>query len=478
MLAAQNLIRTAKGAGGGSYVTLPSVDGVSDFVHSSISLLADADDVTLEELLEARELLEVPAARLAASGATEEELERLRDVDPGRAAAPRHAGAVRLQPGLPPRRDRGLPERAARDRGAAGLRRAPEEPRAVEARREVPPGDQRAPPRDRGGDRGRRRRRGRRRDARASRVPAPVLRAGLAQRRGERGRLRHPGQRPAGRRRARIPAVFRERRARGRGARLRLDLGRRPHLVPEPDPRHRRRALHVRGGHGADHDRRRDRPAAAAPPERGREGVRVARLRLRRPGDPRRRGRRRGREGLRGGRRRRARARRADGRGDARAEGALRAAAGELRRPVLLLRRDPHRAAAGAGGRPAALGRRPLGGGDPAGGDARRRLDPDLGLGRELPRRARRSCPGTSCPRSPCRHTSARSGRCTSTCGAATRATSPSTSSTATASPGRPRSAPRAFASTSTRAPGTSSSTSLEAEDAERLVEVARAAAG
>ena len=69
VLAAQSLIRTSKGAGGGSYVTLPSVDGVSEYVLSSISLLADADDVTLEELLE-RELLEVPAARLAAARRT------------------------------------------------------------------------------------------------------------------------------------------------------------------------------------------------------------------------------------------------------------------------------------------------------------------------------------------------------------------------------------------------------------------------
>jgi GntR family transcriptional repressor for pyruvate dehydrogenase complex len=76
-LAAQKLIRTAKGAGGGSYVTLPSVDGVSDFLHSSITLMADAEDVTLEELLEARELLEVPAARLAAKRRSEAELERL-----------------------------------------------------------------------------------------------------------------------------------------------------------------------------------------------------------------------------------------------------------------------------------------------------------------------------------------------------------------------------------------------------------------
>jgi DNA-binding FadR family transcriptional regulator len=81
-LAAQSLIRTAKGAGGGSFVTLPSVDGVSSFLRSSITLMADAEDVTLDELLEARELLEVPAARLAATRLGPEELERLRDAIP------------------------------------------------------------------------------------------------------------------------------------------------------------------------------------------------------------------------------------------------------------------------------------------------------------------------------------------------------------------------------------------------------------
>jgi len=82
VLAAQNLIRTSKGAGGGSYVTLPSVNGVSDFVESSITILSDADDVTLAELLEARELLEVPAARLAAIRCGEAEHERLRESIP------------------------------------------------------------------------------------------------------------------------------------------------------------------------------------------------------------------------------------------------------------------------------------------------------------------------------------------------------------------------------------------------------------
>jgi DNA-binding FadR family transcriptional regulator len=82
LLAAQNLIRTAKGAGGGSYVTLPSVDHVSDLLTSNINLLAASRDVTLDELLEARELLEVPAARLAATRRTGEHVERLRATIP------------------------------------------------------------------------------------------------------------------------------------------------------------------------------------------------------------------------------------------------------------------------------------------------------------------------------------------------------------------------------------------------------------
>src|SRR5207253_1753843 len=81
-LAAQNMIRTAKGAGGGSFVTSPSVDGVSDFLHSSIALMAHAEDVTLEQLIEARELLEVPAARLAAERRHTELVERLEEAIP------------------------------------------------------------------------------------------------------------------------------------------------------------------------------------------------------------------------------------------------------------------------------------------------------------------------------------------------------------------------------------------------------------
>ena len=82
LLAAQNLIRTAKGAGGGSYVTLPTVDHISEFLHSSLNLLTESQHVSLEELLEAREALEVPAARLAAQRRREADVERLKAAIP------------------------------------------------------------------------------------------------------------------------------------------------------------------------------------------------------------------------------------------------------------------------------------------------------------------------------------------------------------------------------------------------------------
>jgi DNA-binding FadR family transcriptional regulator len=66
VLSAQRLIRTTKGATGGSFVTVPRVDHISEFIGSTLALLTESEDISLEELLEARELLEVPAARLAA----------------------------------------------------------------------------------------------------------------------------------------------------------------------------------------------------------------------------------------------------------------------------------------------------------------------------------------------------------------------------------------------------------------------------
>jgi len=81
ILSAQRLIRTTKGASGGSFVTVPRVDHISQFIESTLALLTESEELSLDDLIQARELLEVPAARLAAQrrGA---ELDRLRDAVP------------------------------------------------------------------------------------------------------------------------------------------------------------------------------------------------------------------------------------------------------------------------------------------------------------------------------------------------------------------------------------------------------------
>jgi DNA-binding FadR family transcriptional regulator len=85
-LAAQSLVRTEKGATGGSYVTLPTAATISSLVHANVRLLAEIQGVTLAELLEARELVEVPAARLAAVRRDADDVARLREAVPGETA--------------------------------------------------------------------------------------------------------------------------------------------------------------------------------------------------------------------------------------------------------------------------------------------------------------------------------------------------------------------------------------------------------
>lgn len=78
LLVAENLVRTDQGATGGSVVTLPTVDHVSDFLERNIELLSLTDDLTLAEFLEARELIETFAARQATVRRTDDDLARLR----------------------------------------------------------------------------------------------------------------------------------------------------------------------------------------------------------------------------------------------------------------------------------------------------------------------------------------------------------------------------------------------------------------
>ena len=76
-LSAEGLIRTAKGTGGGSFVSQPSLDRISSYLNTNISLLSNSAELSLAEFLEARELLEIPAARLAAARSSAEARARL-----------------------------------------------------------------------------------------------------------------------------------------------------------------------------------------------------------------------------------------------------------------------------------------------------------------------------------------------------------------------------------------------------------------
>lgn len=77
VLTSERLIRTAKGAGGGSFVTMPTADHLTELLEASMGLLGE-HDVSLTEFFEMRELLEVFAAGRAAQRSTPEDLDRLR----------------------------------------------------------------------------------------------------------------------------------------------------------------------------------------------------------------------------------------------------------------------------------------------------------------------------------------------------------------------------------------------------------------
>lgn len=78
-LASRDLLRTTRGATGGTFVRRVEPDQVSDYLQTSLGLMSGADDVSVREMLEAREILEVPAARLAASRRTDEHLDAMRE---------------------------------------------------------------------------------------------------------------------------------------------------------------------------------------------------------------------------------------------------------------------------------------------------------------------------------------------------------------------------------------------------------------
>lgn len=73
-LASQNLVETTRGASGGTFVVVPSTDILARSLTIGIEMLASSTDLSVEEMLEARELLEVPATRLATTRGSDEQL--------------------------------------------------------------------------------------------------------------------------------------------------------------------------------------------------------------------------------------------------------------------------------------------------------------------------------------------------------------------------------------------------------------------
>jgi GntR family transcriptional repressor for pyruvate dehydrogenase complex len=95
LLASGNLIRASKGPGGGIFVAHTADQGMSRSLSHAIAMMLETETVTLEELLDARVLLEVPLAGLAAYHPQQATLERLQAaVASAKAADPDDSEAV------------------------------------------------------------------------------------------------------------------------------------------------------------------------------------------------------------------------------------------------------------------------------------------------------------------------------------------------------------------------------------------------
>jgi len=74
VLTSEHLVATTRGVTGGTFVSEPRADAIAGSLALGIDFLTTRSDVTAEELLEAREALELPAARLAAIRRTPRDL--------------------------------------------------------------------------------------------------------------------------------------------------------------------------------------------------------------------------------------------------------------------------------------------------------------------------------------------------------------------------------------------------------------------
>ena len=77
LLASENLIITTRGVSGGTFVA-PDADVISKYADAGLDLLPGGERISIDELIEARELLEIPATRLAVENADPSTLQMLR----------------------------------------------------------------------------------------------------------------------------------------------------------------------------------------------------------------------------------------------------------------------------------------------------------------------------------------------------------------------------------------------------------------
>lgn len=94
LLSSGNLIRATKGPGGGIFVAHTAEQGMGRSLSDAIAMMLETDAVSLHELLDARVLLEVPLAGLAAYQPDEQTLTRLRAAVDGATAVPDDADTL------------------------------------------------------------------------------------------------------------------------------------------------------------------------------------------------------------------------------------------------------------------------------------------------------------------------------------------------------------------------------------------------
>ncbi|GAA2066737.1 FadR/GntR family transcriptional regulator [Polymorphospora rubra] len=77
LLSSQDLVSTSRGINGGTFVMAADPAKLREYLTTRLGLLSGAQVISIRELLEAREMFEVPAARLAARLRTDDELDEL-----------------------------------------------------------------------------------------------------------------------------------------------------------------------------------------------------------------------------------------------------------------------------------------------------------------------------------------------------------------------------------------------------------------